>query len=81
MNIFKIFRKKPKKRTLEETEKFIQKNFYFNRFHEELIDEIYSLLLEYGNPFVEKINDRHFLITLNGKTYKVTENGFTIDKI
>jgi len=70
--------KKEKKLTLKEMIDFINKEYHFNDFNEELIDEIYSLLLDYGEISVQKINNKKFLIILNEHEYIVDKNGIYV---
>jgi len=78
--IKKIFGPKKEKLTLDEMILFIQKDFHFNNFHEELIDEIYTLLSDYGTVNVIKDSDRRFIVMLDtlSESYEfiITDNGF-----
>ena len=77
-----FFKKKPKRRTLNETIEYINRNYHFNDFNEELIDEIYSLLLDYGKVNVTKISVYKYILNLDidgkNKLCTVTEEGIIV---
>ena len=85
MNILKKiiqkFKPKPKPLTLEETLEKISSSYHFNSFDENLISEIYSLLLQYGMVKVFKIHDASYVleVTVDNRTNtcRVTTDGFT----
>jgi len=81
--IKKLFKKdkKVEKLTLNEMIDFINRKYYFNDFNEELVDEIYSLLLDYGNITVQKIDNKKYLISINEQLYLVSESGMQLQTI
>jgi len=79
-----FFKPAPKKLTLMEMVSKINKENHFTEFDDNLVSEIYTALLDYGTPKVEKIETYKYYISLYeefndvGKIvteFEVTENG------
>lgn len=73
-NFFNKFRSK-KKPTLNEMIEHINKEYHFNDFNDTLIDEIYSLLLNYGSIKIAKNDEQDFTLQINELSYSITEKG------
>jgi len=82
MNIKKLFKKifqKHKKITREEAIQNINNSYHFKNFNVSLIDEIYTLLNEYGPIQISKYNDfKYDIIFPDAVIYKLTEDGLQI---
>jgi len=82
MNIKKLLKKifsKHKKITREEAIQKINKFYHFKGFNENLVDEIYTLLNEYGPLQVSKINDHKYdIIFPDAAIYTLSDDGLHI---
>ena len=81
--IKKFFGFGPKKPTLNEMIEFINKEYHFNQHDENLISEIYTLLLDYGSINVIKKSEHRYILELTCDkiyTYEVTETGIAEHK-
>lgn len=81
----KFFRKKPKKLSLNEQIERINKEYFFNNFNDELIDEIYSILLNETiinnkNIKVKKLDDFLYIIDIDNKHLQIDESGIKFIK-
>jgi len=77
-----FFKAKPKKLTLFEIITKLNKENHFEKFDENLINEIYTDLIKYGVPKVQKKSEYEYSITLYSKSsesiiarFEITENG------
>ncbi len=67
------FNKPIKTRTLDETIEFINKSYHFNEYDENLVSEIYTLLLPYGDVNVVKNDEHDYFISVISTDLEASE--------
>lgn len=85
--IFLGLKKVPEIITIDMMLNKINNKYHFNLFDENLINEIYTEMLEYGSIKVSKNSEYHYTLSLSDNKSDdmylctVTQNGFTYEKI
>ncbi len=80
-NLEKLFKKREKKLTLKEAIDFIDKSYYFSPLNDNLVDEIYTILLDYGSVKIAKVSDDLYIVEITQEnkvsSFNITEIGIS----